>query len=452
MRMRHKILSAVSLAALGMLAQDALIKITKGDRGAIAIPDFRGSGAAQGLMGVFNQTLWNAVEESGLFRMVPKTSYPLNVPQRPQDFRLPAPGPKRPGSSGGGFWLSDWAGPPVNANYLAFGYTGVQGDQLVLFGWLYNVTQPDLQNAQVFGKIYFGTLDEAGARKVAQEFAADILKQFGAVSLAGTKIYFVSNRTGHKEIWSMNYDGSDQKPFTRYRSLTTMPAVSPDGTKIAFTSFFRGRPEIVIHSLETGRALPFYNQNASMNATPDFTPDGKQIVFSSTANGSWAQIYIANLNGSNLRRLTNSRAVEVEPKVNPKTGTDIVFVSGRSGPPQIYKMNIDGADVARLTTGEGEAVNPSWHPDGQLIAFAWTRGFEPGNFNIFIMDVVSRRVVQLTHGVGRNENPSWAPDGRHIVFASRRGRATQIYSMLADGTNVRQLTFEGENEKPVWSR
>ena len=38
-------------------------------------------------------------------------------------------------------------------------------------------------------------MDAAGARKVAHEFAADILQQFGAKSLDGTKIYFVSDRT-----------------------------------------------------------------------------------------------------------------------------------------------------------------------------------------------------------------------------------------------------------------
>jgi TolB protein len=214
----------------------------------------------------------------------------------------------------------------------------------------------------------------------------------------------------------------------------------------------RNKPEIMIHSLETLRNLRFYNQNASMNAQPSFLPDGKRMVFSSTAHGAFPQIYMADVNGANLKRITDSRAIDVEPKVNPKTGTEIVFVSGRSGPQQIYKMNIEGTDIVRLTTGEGEAANPGWHPDGQHIAFAWTRGFEPGNFNIFVMDVSSRQVVQLTHGMGRNENPSWAPDGKHIVFSSRKGASTQIYSMLADGTQIRQLTTQGDNTMPVWSR
>ena len=47
-----------------------------------------------------------------------------------------------------GMYLSDWAGPPVSANYLAFGYTAVQGGRLVLMGYFYNVTQPDAANAR----------------------------------------------------------------------------------------------------------------------------------------------------------------------------------------------------------------------------------------------------------------------------------------------------------------
>jgi len=450
------------LAALAAVAQNRiLIELSgEGGKGVIAIPDFRGTGEAAALMGTFNATLWTEIEQSGLFRMAPKTSYPLQVPQQPKDVlggTAPTPPqPRRgapvPAPQPSGMYLSDWAGPPVGANYLAFGYTAAQNGRLLLMGYFYNVTQPDAANAQVFGKIYNGSVDEAGAKQVAREFAADILKQFGMDSLAGTKIIFVSNRTGAKEIWAMDYDGANQRSITKYRSISTTPAVSPDGTKVAFTSYIRNQPEILIHSLETSRRLPFFNQNASMNATPAFTPDGKRVVFSSTLAGGFAQIYIADVNGSNLNRLTYSRFVEVEPKVNPKTGAEIVFVSGRSGPQQLYRMNTEGTDIVRLTTGEGEASNPAWHPDGQHIAFSWTRGFEPGNFNVFLMNVVTKEYVQLTHGAGRNENPTWAPDGRHLVFSSKRGGQTNLYTMLADATQVKQLTTQGENTMPVWSK
>src|SRR5579862_2024852 len=456
--MKRALLFAAALAGMLPLVvaqqADILGRITRERATTIALPELRGSGAAQAFMNAFNETLYNDVDASGLFKIVPKTMYPLQVPQRPEDFREQAAQTSTraaPPAGGGGNLLSDWSSPPVSANYLAFGYTAVQSNVLVLYGWLFNVGQPTVAKAQVIGKRYFGSPDEAGAKKTAHEFAADIIAQLGGTSLLGTKIYFVSNRTGHKEIWVMEPDGSNRRQISHLNSLSIFPAVSPDGTKIAFTSFAHGNPAIFILSTDTGRRLPFYNQVASVNETPDFTPDGKQLLYASSASG-WAQIYIANLDGSNLRRISSTRALEVEPKVNPKTGTDLVFVSGRTGPQQIFRMNIDGADVQRLTNGEGEASNPSWHPNGQRIAFSWTRGFATGNFNIFWMDVASRNYVQLTHDAGRNENPTWAPDGIHLAFQSTRSGTEQIWTMLADGSQVRRLTTAGRNWTPVWAK
>lgn len=429
---------------------DILATIVGGTKAVIALPDLRGAGRAANLMGTVNQVLNDDIADAGVFTIAPKSMYPLNVPQQPSDFRKPLRyDPANRGKAAP--WLMDWSQPPVSANFLAFGYAAEQDGQLVLFGYLFNVAMEEVSAAQIFGKIYNGPLSDEGARKVAHEFATDILKHFGVESLAGSKIYFVSGRSGTKEIWSMDYDGSNQKQVTYYKTLTTMPNVSPDGTRLAFTSYLTGGPQIVVHSLESGKRVTFYNQRASLNATASFSPDGKRIIYSSSASG-FPQLYVANADGGNFQRLTNTKAIEVEPKINPKTGQEIVFVSGRGGLQQIYRMNIDGADVQRLTSGEGEASNPSWNPAGTHIAFAWTRGYDPGNWNIFIMDVATREFVQLTRGAGRNENPSWSPDGRHIVFSSNRGGSSQIWTMLANGTQLRQLTSAGANEKPVWTK
>jgi len=419
----------------------------------IAVPDFRAAGTtAPSLMATFNTTVQNDLLSSPFINFIPKTLYPLRIPQVPNDLAAgeasanakPAPTP--------GYRLADWYAPPAKANYVGIGYGADDRGLLVVFGYFYTTspTITDLQQAQVFAKVYTASLDQAGAVDAAHHYAADILAQFGGQSLIGTRIVFVSDRTGSKEIWIMNWDGTDQRQITKYGSISTFPSVSPDGRTVAFTTYANGYPAIQLFSLETGRKLPFYNQRASMNAFVSFTPDSKQIVFSSTASGGAAQLFMANADGSGFRRITNSGVIEVEAKINPKTGTDLVDVSGRSGLPQVYRMNIEGADVQRLSAGTGEATNPAWSPDGSHIAFAWTKGFEPGNYNIFLMDAITHDTIQLTAGEGRNENPSWAPDGAHIVYASKRGRQSQIWMMNADGTGKHPLTESGNNEKPVW--
>ena len=85
------------------------------------------------------------------------------------------------------------------------------------------------------------------------------------------------------------------------------PAVSPDGSRIAFTTFVEGLPAIYMHSLETGRRLTFYNQKASLNTTPSFHPNGQKIAFASSATGH-SQVYTADLDGRNFRRISYTRS------------------------------------------------------------------------------------------------------------------------------------------------
>jgi len=161
-------------------------------------------------------------------------------------------------------------------------------------------------------------------------------------------------------------------------------------------------------------------------------------------------IVVTDADGSHMRRLTLTKAVSTSPVWNPKTGQQIIFVSDRGGEPVLYQMNADGSNIERIAMPDmGYVVDPSWSPNGQLLAFAWRR--PSGNFDLYIMDIVSRSLVELTRDAGRNERPSWAPDGRHLVFESTRTGTRQIWTMLADGSEPKQLTFSGQNESPNWS-
>jgi TolB protein len=402
----------------------------------MAVPDFKANasqGNVQGLATTFNQTLWNDLEMAGIFDMVGKSFYPMAPPGVPQDVRL-----------------KDWDQPPPNASMLAFGNLGVDGGYLNVQGWLFDVKNE--QSPQILGKQYREEANDDNARLIAHRFADEIILRLGGgvPGIAETKIYFISNRSGHKEVWQMDYDGANQKQITHNGSIALSPHVSPDGTRIAYAGVTKDGWQIHMWSLVLGRNVSFPRFNGT-NQSPAWSADGRSLAFSSSWSGH-SDLYRIDSSGGVPHRLTNDRGPDVSPSWNPKTDAQIAFVSGRTGLPQIYSMASDGTNVVRMTD-QGYAVSPSWSPNGQFLVFAWVRHYgpgAPGASDIYLMDVASHQWVQLTHDAGHNDFPSWAPDGRHIVYQSKRSGRTQLYMMLADGTQNKQLTTSGENSQPNW--
>jgi TolB protein len=386
------------------------------------------------LLKAFNDTLWNDLDNAGIFDMVSKSFYPLQVPGNPSEVRFEA-----------------WNGPPPNASMLAFGDLGVTANNVLVHGWLYDVK--NTASPQVLGKQYTDSATTEGARLIAHRFANEIIFRLGGgiAGICESKIYFVSDRSGHKEIWEMDYDGSNQHQLTHLGTISLSPRISPDGSRLAFSSLNKSGWDIMMYSTELSRTVSFPRFGGT-NLSPTWSPDGTRVAFSSSRGGE-PNIYIADASGGNSRRLTTDRGPDVGPTFNRKTGSQIAFVSGRTGLPQIYTMEADGTNVQRVTD-QGYAVSPSWSPNGQFLSFSWFRKYgagAPGANDIYLMDIASKQWVQLTHDGGRNDFPSWSPDGRHIVFQSSRSGTEQIWSMLADGTKVQQLTFSGRNSQPNWS-
>lgn len=432
---------AISFVSGAAQAQDPfhLETSTGADRLRLAASNFK-QGAdlgASALAHTFDATLYADLGNAGIFDLVSKSLEPQNVPGSPAEINL-----------------SQWASAPANAGMVAFGNLNVQDGHLVVNGFLDDVR--NTQYPQVFAKRYSEAANEDMARQVAHRFADEIIFRLGGgiQGIAETRIYFVHfTGNGNKEIWAMDYDGANQHALTHLGEISLSPRVSPDNSRVAFSSLGRDGFQLKMYSLLLNRLVSF-NSAGGTNISPAWAPDGQHVAYSSSRSGD-PEIWVADTQGAAARKVTSFRGPDVSPTWNPKTGAQIAWISGRTGLPQLYIMDADGSGVQRMTDG-GYATSPSWSPNGQFIAYAWDRKYgpgAPGGQDIYVMEIATKRWIQLTHDIGRCDFPSWSPDGRHLVFAnSPDGRAdhTRIMTMLADGTGKKALTSSG-GDMPNWS-
>lgn len=285
------------------------------------------------------------------------------------------------------------------------------------------------------------------ARRMGHTFADEVIRTLtGKPGINLTSIAFTSDRTGNKEIFVMDYDGANPRRVTGHRSTSMSPSWNGAGDTLAYTSFFNGPAALYLADLDSGRKRPLVT-SGSLNSSPSFAPDGRQVAFARSVDGN-VEVFTTDLSGGNLRRLTHSGAIDTNPAWSPKGG-EIAFTSGRAGNPNIYLMDAEGTNVRRVSLEGSYNDGAAWSPEGDLVAYASRRD---GRFQIAVTNVVTLATRVLTGGPGENESPTFSPDGRKIAFVSRRTGKKHIWVMDLAGENLRQLTQEGNNDMPDWSR
>lgn len=316
----------------------------------------------------------------------------------------------------------------------------IKGDNLTVEFRLYDVLNRKLMTA----RRYLGKTRDL--RRFAHIFADEILLAItGEKGCFTTRIVFVTTQTGNKEIALSDWDGHNQLPLTRNRSINLNPDISPDGHEVIYTSYKRKNPDLYKRLLSNTTEVPL-SQRKGLNITGAWSPDGSRIALSLSKDGN-SEIYTIAKDGTNPVRLTVNPAIDISPAWSPD-GKKIVFVSDRLGKPQIFTMNADGSGVSRLTTSGSYNVNPRWSPKGDKIAYARMQG---GSFQIYTISANGSDDAQLTSS-GSNENPAWSPDGRFIAFGSKRGGVEAIYAMRADGSGQTRISQgKGKSSQPAWS-
>ncbi|MGV8119040.1 MAG: hypothetical protein AB2L14_04665 [Candidatus Xenobiia bacterium LiM19] len=266
--------------------------------------------------------------------------------------------------------------------------------------------------------------------------------------LGGRRIFYESGKSGLLNIYSMNPDGTDQKNVTNSSSYCANPFISYDGSKVTYISNQDGQQNVFIMNID-GTNQVNLTHSSTEEHEPSFSPDDSKIAFSRLVNHgggySCTEVFTMNTDGSDVKQLTDLAKVDGDPVWSPD-GTKIAFSSMRALSTDIWIMNPDGSSPQNLTKSPVGVYNlePYWTPDSASILF---NRVENANGDISIMKRDGTEVRSLTDSNFPEGDPAVSTDGRMVIYY----RDAQIYRMNIDGTNVVNLTDNGNyNGSPTW--
>lgn len=238
-----------------------------------------------------------------------------------------------------------------------------------------------------------------------------LLAACGGSDKADPDLLFVSTRDGDYAIYALSTSGGDEQRLTE----AEVDASTPQGL------FFQTEPA--------------------------WSPNGRTIAFASKRSGTF-DLYAMNVDGSGTRRLTSTKDDDGQPTWSPD-GERIAFARGGSG--RLFVMNADGSGARRLTDEAAEETEPAWSPDSRWIAYVRR---DPGSSirELWLVRPDGSQQRRLTKLGGVSQAPAWSPDGRRLVFSANVGHSRfDIYTVGADGKDVRLVTSRDDSFEPSWS-
>ena len=257
---------------------------------------------------------------------------------------------------------------------------------------------------------------------------------------AGTAaiVFSSDGGAGTAEIYRIAPDGSGLARLTANSTDERDPAVSPDGTRIAYASDASGFSQIYLMNAD-GTGSQRVLRSTWWDESPRWSPDGRRLVFTRLSRfADVSRIWIVNTDGTGPRELTPRGASDWDPDWSPD-GARIVFAARSGAHRQIHTMRADGGDRRRVTRDASDKRNPRWSPDGRRIAYS-AAGSGPASASIHVVRADGAGDVALTTGVAEDGRPAWTPDGRRIVFQSDRRGIRRICTMKPDGSDLRWVT------------
>ncbi len=393
----------------------------------VAIPDFKDVGKRSEhpeLGSRLSEIMSNDLDLSGYFKPLDKDSF----------IESPDSGITRDSIN-----FRDWS--VIRAELLVKGGYECIGQQLKVEVRLFDV----FSGRQLYGRRALGSIGES--RNLIHGLGNEIIHTLsGHPGPFLTGMAFVGTSTGHKEIYTSDYDGHNLEQLTSYKTITLSPRWSPSGDKLIYTSFRNSGTVLFMHDMIRGSVTKISDRKG-LNIAAAWRPNGEELALTLTISGN-PDIYLIDITGRILKRLTEHWGIDVSPSFSPD-GEKMAFVSNRSGSPQVYVLDLTNNQVERLTFEGTYNTSPAWSRLDR-IAFASSSDHR---FDIYTISPDGKDVRRVTQDQGNNESPCWSPDGRYIAFSSNRdGDNHHIFIANANGQNQRRVTFsDGDHLSPSWA-
>ncbi|MGA1487724.1 MAG: TolB family protein [Planctomycetota bacterium] len=263
--------------------------------------------------------------------------------------------------------------------------------------------------------------------------------QIYTMNLDGGDLKLVSTGTGRTTCAYWLYPNDDKVLFSSTHATSEMCPPVPDRSMgyvwPIYDSYeiYKANPDG--SGLEVLAPSPGYDAEATMS------PDGSRICFTSMRDGD-LEIYSMAPDGSDVRRLTNTPGYDGGPFYSPD-GTKIIFRASRPEGPaleeyqlllgrglvrptklSIYMMDADGSNLVQLTDNDAGNFCPFFHPDGKRVIFSSNMGDERGReFDLYSVHVDTREIERITWTEDFDGFPMFSPDGRYFVWCSNRHNA-----------------------------